>query len=289
MFYPKYRKPVAAIAPSLTVGLLTLVCCAQSLAQSKPDGAIHATPLYEQCASLQSSNDAVPGLIAALKEKDAQKRVKAAEVLARSCDARAVEPLIAALKDEEIAVRVAVVESLGQLGDRGAIEPMIEIASEEDWRVRGALVRTLASFQVYQSSNAALNALTNPGDKKVTEEGDLRARCTGILMVNQLRDVRFSRKAIGFLFLFLDSPDPALRRIAEETALELKNTRNGYHELIGILKQHNYPDFRRKAAYWLGKFNLEAARDVLAEASIADRDAGVQKAAKEALEGMKKQ
>jgi HEAT repeat protein len=195
---------------------------------------------------------------------------------------------VAALKDSEAAVRVAAVESLGQLGDRGSIDPLIESLQDEDWRVRAALGRTLASFQVYASNNATLNTLANPADGKVTEEGDLRARCTGILMVNQLRDVRFSRKAIGFLFIFLDHDNPALRRIAEETAMELKKTRNGYHELIAILKQHNYPDFRRKAAYWLGKFNLDAARPALELASIADRDSSVQQAAKEALEGMKR-
>ncbi|MGH9838886.1 MAG: HEAT repeat domain-containing protein [Blastocatellia bacterium] len=277
MFYRKLKITIAAV----------IFAVAQSFAQSKQELSIQALPLHEQCASLQSGNDAVPGHITALKEKEAQKRVKAAEALGKSCDARAVEPLIAAVKDQEPAVRIAVVEALGGLGDRGVIELLIDAASGEDWRVRAALVRTLASFQVHQSSNAALNVLTNPGDKTVTEEGDLRARCLGILMINQLRDVRFSRKAIGFLFSFLDSPDPALRRIAEETALELKNTRNGYHELIGILKQHNHPDFRRKAAYWLGRFNLEAARDALAEAATGDRDASVQKVAKEALEGMK--
>jgi len=108
-------------------------------------------------------------------------------------------------------------------------------------------------------------------------------------MVNQLRDVRFSRKAIGFLFAFLDYEDEKLRRIAEETALELKNTRNGFRELIGILKQHNYPVFRRKAAYYLGKYNIEESRPALAEAAAGDRDASVQKMAKEALEAMKKQ
>ena len=76
---------------------------------------------------------------------------------------------------------------------------------------------------------------------------------TFLLMVNQLRDVRFSRKAIGFLFTFLDYEDEKLRRIAEETALELKHTRNGFRELIAILKQYNYPVFRRKADYYLGK------------------------------------
>ncbi len=107
-------------------------------------------------------------------------------------------------------------------------------------------------------------------------------------MTNQLRDVRFSRKAIGFLFTFLDYEDEKLRQIAEETALELKNTRNDFRELIGILKQHNYPVFRRKAAYYLGKYNIEEARSALAEAAAGDRDASVRKAAKAALEAIKK-
>src|SRR5262249_3455883 len=160
----------------------------------------------------------------------------------------------------DVPVRIAAVEALGMLGDRSAIEPLIEAIQDEDWRVRAALARALCSFQVYQASNATLNVLANPGDRRGNEENDLPPPRPGILMVNQLGDVRFSRKAIGFLFLFLDYDNQSLRHIAEETAMELKNTRNGYHELIGILKQNNYPNFRRKAAYYLGKFNMEEAQ-----------------------------
>ncbi len=265
-----------------------LIVCTQSAAQSGAPP-IRAHSLYEQCPSLQTSNESATNAIASRTDNDAQKRIEAAAGLAKSCDSRAVEPLVAALKDSEVSVRLAAVEALGQLGDRSAIEPLIEALNDQDWRVRAALGHTLCSFQAYQSSNAALNTLVNSGERKVNDEGDLRARCIGILMVNQLRDVRFSRKAIGFLFTFLDHENAKLRRIAEETALELKNTRNGYHELIGILKQHNYPDFRRKAAYYLGKYNLEEARPALAEAATGDRDPSVQKVAKEALDGMKKQ
>jgi hypothetical protein len=192
------------------------------------------------------------------------------------------------LKDNEWSVRLAAVEALAQLGDRQSVEILTEMVNDPDWRVRAVLGRALCSFQFYPSNNAALNVLVNPGDRKITEEGDLRARCLGILAVNQLRDVRFSRKAIGFLFSFLDHPNENFRVIAAETAMELKGTRNGYHELIGILKQHNFPDFRRKAAYWLGRFQMEEARAALAEASVGDRDPGVQKAASEALASMKK-
>jgi HEAT repeat protein len=265
-----------------------LLSAAFVAAQTPADTAIRAVSLYEPCVASPGAADSIAALIAGLKGKEAAKRSKAATSLARTCDARAIEPLAAALKDPEAGVRVAAVEALGQIGDRAAIDPLIEAIADEDWHVRLALARTLCSFQTYPSNNAALNALTNPGEKKITDEDDLRVRCMGILMVNQLRDVRFSRKAIGFLFLFLDYDDAKLRGIAEQTAMELKNTRNGMRELIAILKQHSYPDFRRKAAYWLGRYRLEEARGALEEASIADRDSSVQRVAKEALGEMNK-
>jgi HEAT repeat protein len=269
------------------------VACAQSQPQaSQPPTSkslIRALPLYEQCQALVDNNDAATAAITVLKDKDSQKRTKAAQMLAKSCDSRATNPLLSAVRsDEDISVRVAAVEALGQLGDQEAIDPLIEAVEGADWQVRLAMTRTLASFQVYRANNATLNVLTNPGDKKITEEGDLRVRCQGILEVNQMRDVRFSRKAIGFLFLFLDHENPEFRRIARETAMALKDTRNGFHELVGILKQHNYPEFRRKAAQWLGKFNIEDARPALEEAAASDRDSNVKQAAQDALAAMKK-
>lgn len=269
-----------------------VAACAQSPppnTQAAPAAPIRALPLYEKCDAL-ADNAAAPAAIAALKDKDADKRIKAAETLAKACDARATNPLLAVIRDDaEVPVRVAAVEALGRLGDQETIDPLVELIEGSDWRVRVALARTLTSFQIYRASNAVLNVLSNPGDKKVTEEGDLRARCQGILQVNQLRDVRFSRKAVGFLFLFLDHENQQFRRIARETMMELKGTRNGYHELLGVLKQANFPDFRVKAAYWLGKFNIEDTRPALEDAAATDRDSLVRQAAQDALAAMKKQ
>jgi HEAT repeat protein len=289
---------VLSLFRSIPLGCLfvlaaTMVACAQSqppvsgsTSSSKP---VRALPLYEQCPSLVDNSEASTTAIAALKDKDAPKRIRATETLAKSCDSRATKPLLAVVRDDaEVAVRVAAVEALGQLGDQEAIDPLIEAVEGADSQVRLAMTRTLASFQVYRANNATLNVLTNPGDKKIIEEGDLRVRCQGILEVNQMRDVRFSRKAIGFLFLFLDHENPEFRRIARETAMALKDTRNGFHELVGILKQHNFPDFRLKAAHWLGKFNIEEARPALEEAAASDRDSNVKQAAQDALAAMKK-
>ncbi|MFN0109319.1 MAG: HEAT repeat domain-containing protein [Blastocatellia bacterium] len=267
------------------IGFICLMAFTAATAQPS-SSQVRALPLYGQCKLLVDASEKAPSLIAALselKDKDPQKRIDAAKTLGKLCDTQATAPLMAAFQDENPSVRLAAVEAMGQLGDTEAIDPLIELIEGADWQLRMALVRTLASFQVYRSNNAVLNSLTNPGDQKITEENDLRVRCFGILTVNQMRDVRFSRKAISFLFAFQEHQQQSFRRIAEETGLELRNTRNGYHELAAILKQHSIPDFRRKAAYWLGKFSTDEARAALEDAAANDKDPSVKKAAQDAL------
>lgn len=252
-------------------------------------GQIRALPLFEQCGKMVSDQTKTSAAMAAIKAGDRTKRVEAITSLGRSCEREASALIIPLLRDDDPTVKIAAIEALAQLGDRNSIDPLIEAITDKDWRVRAALGRALCSFQIYQSNNAALNALANPGGAEVKDEGDLRARCLAILSINQLHDVRFSRKAVGFVFTFLNYQDPKLHAIAEETMAELKNTRNGYHELTGILKQSNFPDFRRKAVFWLGKYQIEEAREFLTEIAASDRDPVVQKMAAEALSGIKKQ
>lgn len=252
---------------------------------------LKAPALYEQCQPLAENpalSETIAKQTAALKSGDLKQRTAAAQSLAKTCDPRAAAPLLEALKSEDVAVRLLAVEALGKLGSPDTVEPLIEALQDRDWQVRAALGLALGSFNIHAPRNATLNVLVNTGNIKVTDEGDMRARCFGVLVVNQMRDVRFSRKAISFLFDFLDNDNPKLRAVAEAAAAELKNTRNGYHELIGILKQHSYPDFRRKAAFWLGEWRQNEARAALAEAAIADKDATVQQTAKAALEKLGK-
>ncbi len=247
--------------------------------------------LYEQCAALTenaANTSAIAKATAALKSTDAKKRIEVVQALTKICDPRVNDTLLGFLQDAEATVRVAAVEALGKLGNQEAIDPLIEaLQTDKDWRVRAALGLALGSFNVHRARNATLNVLVKTGKVKVTDEGDLRARCFGILVVNQMRDVRFSRKAIGFLFEFLDHDDPKLRQVAEATAAELQHTRNGLHELIGILQQHNFPAYRRKAAYWLGQWGVPEARAALEQAALGDRDVSVQQTAKAALAKLK--
>ncbi len=229
---------------------IVLIMIAIFLTGTRGQEELKALPLHPKCEPSAGS-----AAIETLRDADPLKRLKAVEAVYRACDDRAIDALIEAIADP-------------------------------DWRVRAAVGQALCSFQISRASNAALNMLVNPGDRRITDPDDLRARCLTILAINQLRDVRYSRKAIGFLFTFLDFKDERMRLIAEATAGQLKHTRNGYHELVGIVRQHNYPDFRRKAAIWLGTF--PEAAEVLAEVAANDRDESVRRAAREALERMKR-
>jgi HEAT repeat protein len=249
-----------------------------------------AQGLYQQCETLSPKPGAeaeVMRQLAALKDKEAKTRIEAAQRLAKTCDARAAQPLIALLKDEDPLARVAAVEALGQLGDRASIEPLIEAINDSDWRVRVALARSLCSFQYREASVFVLNGLGNP-DGKPKDENDLRARCAALIAVNHLRDVAYCRKAVTLLFGYLEDEREALRQVAEQAMLELKSTRNGKYELMGLLKQSNSPQLRRTAAYWLGRLGIQEARRTLGEASVGDRDARVRDAAAEALALLKK-
>jgi len=271
--------------PSRKLGRLLwlLLCCAAAAAPGR------AQALYEQCAALgDSGGEEVTRRLAALKAADPRARAEAAAALGRGCDRRAVGPLVALLGDEDPEARVAAVEALGRLGDREAIEPLIAALADKDWRVRRALAPALCSFQAHPASYAVLNTLVNTGDNPVKDEGDMRARCAGVIAIHQLRDVSFSRKALVFLFDFTADERPTLRQAAEAAALELKETRNGSHELIALLKQSLNPALRRQAAYWLGRLGMQSGRPALGEASVGDRDERVRQAAAEALAALKK-
>jgi len=150
-----------------------------------------------------------------------------------------------------------------------------------------AVGRALCSFQAQKASFAALNGLVSVLDHPLRDEGDLRARCATVLAINQLHTVNFSRKAILFLYGFMDDGRPAFREIAEQTALELPKTRNGGHELIGLLKITNSPDVKKRTATLVGRAGVQDAIPVLEEIAAGDRDASVRQSAAEALAMLK--
>ncbi|MCG3163119.1 MAG: hypothetical protein JMDDDDMK_04497 [Acidobacteria bacterium] len=252
-----------------------------------------AQPTYDQCESLakegSAASDDVTKAIASLKEKDPQARAQAAERLGKSCDARATEPLIDLLKDEDPMIRVAAVAALGKLGDNNSIGPLLDMTvNDKDWRVRMALIRSLASFKIARARNGVLNGIANPSGEDISDINDMHVRCAAILTCNQMKDVQFTRKAILFLYNFLNSKHATTRQMADQTLHELKNTRNASIEFRAMLKSDHNPELRRWAAEWMGKIGFENAGEALTEASISDPDQKVKQAANDALAALKR-
>lgn len=262
--------------------LLTIGVCAQDAAVDS-QYAIKAKPLIQPCEELKDGEDA--GLAKTIKDlatADAAGKIRLAGELGNSCHKKSVEPLLAILQDKDPLVRVAVVEALAKLGDEAAIDPLIEVIQDSDWRVRFAVGPALCAFQKQKPSYSALNYLGVGGSTEMNEN-DARARCITFLALEQMRDVNFSRKPLFYLFSLSESKDEAVRKIARETLMAFKDTRNGTHELIGLLKQSLNPNYRRNCAYWLGQLKVERARDLLTEVAANDADESVKKAAAEAL------
>lgn len=270
-----------------------LIWCALLMFASA--GAASAQTFYPQCEALQGEgapDAAMKKNLDALKGSDPKAREQAIKQLSGTCDKRVTESLVALLGEKDPAVRMAVIETLGRLGDRAAIDPMIEaLYQEPDWKVKDVYASALASFQIYRASYAVLNTIANPQSQKVTDEVELRTRCHAVLLVNQLRDVQFSRKAVSFMLIFVAYPEEPLRRIAEETMYALRDTRNGKHELTGILKQSHYAEFQILAANWIGRLGIEDARFLLEQMTATEAkglNPRVQKAAKDALAALDK-
>jgi HEAT repeat protein len=265
----------------LSVHLLGNAACAN--AQSAP---IKSLPIYEPCPSLTTgtaTDDAVAKAVATLKSQDAKARVQAAQQLSQACDKRAVDPLLDSLSDKDTAVRVAAAEALGKLGDQDSIQPIIDLLAEQNFEVKRAMVSALASFPGFKGRNAVVNQVANPSGADISDDADMRLRCAAILTACQLKDVSHSRKSILFLFDFLESKHANIRALAEQTMLELKNTRNGQTEMIAIMKQSANPILRRWAATWIGKIGFSGAREALQEVAASDSDPEVKRLATESL------
>jgi len=269
------------LAVCLLAGILASASCAR--AQGTP---IKSLPIYEPCASLvtgASQDDAVAKAIVAVKSTDAKARIQATQQLSKACDKRGVDPLLDLLSDPDTSVRIAAAEALGKLGDQESIQPMVDLLGSQNIQVKMAMVSSLASFPGFKGRNAVVNQVANPSGADISDEADMRLRCAAILTACQLKDVSHSRKSILFLNDFLNSQHAPIRALAEQTLLELKNTRNGETEMIAILKQSSNPVLRRWAATWIGKIGFTGVREALQEAAATDSDSLVKQSAAESL------
>ncbi len=281
--------------------LLSGFCVAQDAAKPGGKFSLKVPTVAAQCESLsEADNPVIEKLIKdlaapAADEKgktvaiSSETKIKAAETFSTSCHKKAVEPLISLLADTDPLVRVAAVEALGKLGDVESATNLADLYGDPDWRVRYALGTALFAYPVFVVRAAANNNIAATSPVPVTSDGDMIARCNAILAAHQVTDPSFSRKTINFLFGYLDSDNPIVKKYAQETMKLLPSTRNGQFELIGCLKSHANPNWRKKAAYWIGELKMERGRSAVENAIANDVDATVKQWAKEALAKFPKQ
>jgi HEAT repeats len=274
---------------------------AQTAAKPDEKFSLKVPTVLTQCESLSGEeNSAIAKLIKDLTPQPAEAgkesvkipsevKIKAAETFGNSCSAKAIEPLVSLLADTEPLVRVAAVEALGKLGERESAKNLEDLYGDPDWRVRYALGAALFAYPVFVVRAAANNSIGGGSPVDVTTDGDMIARCNAILQAQQVNDPSFSRKTINFLFGYLDSDNPIVKKYAQETMKLLPSTRNGQFELIGCLKSHANPNWRKKAAYWIGELKMERGRAAVENAIANDVDATVKQWAKEALAKFPKQ
>lgn len=104
---------------------------------------------------------AVPGLIKALRQKDALVRGGAAEALKGIPDKRAVKPLVTGLRDKNAVVRRASAEALGDIGDKAAVAGLTRALFHHDVHLRRRSVDALAKLKDPASGRALVNTFTD--------------------------------------------------------------------------------------------------------------------------------
>ncbi len=100
---------------------------------------------------------AIELLIQAIKDKDKNVRINAAEALGNIGEP-AVEPLIQALKDEDFNVQVNAARALGIIGEP-AVEPLIQALKDEDWVDRYLAIWTLGNIGDERAIEPLIQAL----------------------------------------------------------------------------------------------------------------------------------
>ncbi len=112
-----------------------------------------------------SAEDKVVFLSGKLKDSSSFKvRLKAAVLLGRLADPRAVRPLVSALRDENYVVRGAAARALGNLGfpmAEGAIERLFRVVDDEEQFVRKEARQALERLASAQSLDYFVSALSN--------------------------------------------------------------------------------------------------------------------------------
>ena len=124
---------------------------------------------------------AVPPLIRALEDENAQVRRSAAYALRNLKAPEAFHPLVDLLDDDEEGVRAAALSALGGLGDQRAVPLLMRALEDEGPETRGAAARALGQMGVVEAYESFIDML---GDE------DGRLRMAAAFALGQIDDQR---------------------------------------------------------------------------------------------------
>ncbi len=222
--------------------------------------------------------DKVVFLAAKLKDASSFKvRLKAAVMLGRLADARAVDPLVRALRDESYVVRGAAARALGNLGlpmAGGAVEAVFRLVDDEEPFVQQEARQALMHLLGDDSMEQFIAVLQ--GDRS-------NARMTAV----QVLATHTSPAARDALLLALGDEDEEVRA---EAVMALQRIERP--QLLGLLKQglarRDAYRIQAAAAQMIGELKMTEALGDLSALLVADDVVPeVKKEAARTLSGMK--
>ena len=115
--------------------------------------------LKVQCWEVSHSEQAVEGLLAALKDSEEQVRLRAAWALGKIGSEQAVDKLLVALQDPDQFLRRMAVEALGQIGSQQAVPALLNTLQERDIFTRRGAVEALGQIGSQEAVPKLRNAL----------------------------------------------------------------------------------------------------------------------------------
>lgn len=262
---PSTPKPKVEVATSPVVAKTTT---AVTTTVTRPVVATSfSTSRYRGDRVPDTTNAAVPALIAALSDPDMNVRIAAAHSLGNLEDPRAIPGLIAATRDANVKLRSAAFDALSNFEDPRIVEPMIAALKDPDADVREQAARSLGDLEDTRAVQPLIGALADSSasvrEAAARSLGDLHDPAAATALAGALKDA---------------SPD--VREAAARSLGEFELTK-APPALIAALKDSD-ADVRDAAAQSLGEIRDPAAVSAL-QASLTDANADVRESVVRAL------
>lgn len=254
----------AVRAPKVDVAAVTRSVQQAHLSQAVT---IAAMADWKDSRQQDTTNPAVPALIAALADPDPGVRMAAAQSLGQLEDPRAIAPLIAATRDANVQVRSAAYGALSDFDDPRIVEPMIAALKDPDADVRQEAAHTLGHLEDKRAVTPLLGALAD-------SSADVRRAAAQSL--GELQDPAAASALAGAL----KDRDAEVRMAAAQSLGELELS-TAPPALIAALKDSD-AEVRQAAAQSLGEIRDPSAVAAL-RAGLADPNAEVRESSVQAL------